>query len=78
MSAALLPLAEASALIAAKRLSPVELLADCLSRISALEPQLNAFIRQLPDEAMAQAKQAEAEIASHGPRSALHGIPIGL
>ncbi len=78
MSAHTLTLAEASALIAARRLSPVELLADCLSRIAAAEPRLNAFIRQLPAEAMAQARQAEAEIASHGPRSPLHGIPVGL
>ncbi len=78
MSAHSLSLAEASALIAAKRLSPVELLQDCFTRIAAVEPKLNAFIRQLPAEAMAQAREAEAEIASHGPRSPMHGIPVGL
>ena len=78
MSAHALTLAEASGLIAARRLSPVELLQDCFARIAAVEPRLNAFIRQLPTEAMAQAKAAEAEIASHGPRSPLHGIPVGL
>lgn len=78
MNAHALSLAEASALIAARRLSPVELLQDCLARIAALDPQLNAFIRQLPLEALAQARAAEAEIASHGPRSPLHGIPVGL
>ena len=74
----LLPLAEAAALIAARRLSPVELLADCLSRIAALEPRLNAVIRLVADEAMAAARAAEAEIASSGPRTPLHGIPVGL
>ncbi|MBV1799598.1 amidase [Siccirubricoccus sp. G192] len=80
MSAApcMLPLAEAAALIAARRLSPVELLSDCLARIAALEPRLNAFIRLLEQEAMAEARAAEAEIARGGPRSALHGIPVGL
>jgi aspartyl-tRNA(Asn)/glutamyl-tRNA(Gln) amidotransferase subunit A len=73
-----LTLAEASALIAAKRLSPVDLLADCLARIEAVEPRLNAFIRRLGEEAMAEASAAEAEIARSGPRSALHGIPVGL
>ncbi|MDI3306536.1 MAG: amidase [Acetobacteraceae bacterium] len=73
-----LPLAEAAALIAAKRLSPVELLADCLSRIEAVEPRLNAFIRLLAGEAMDQARAAEAEIARCGPRGPLHGIPVGL
>ncbi|GGC41776.1 amidase [Siccirubricoccus deserti] len=73
-----LSLAEAAALIAARRLSPVELLQDCLDRIAAVEPRLNAFIRQLPAEAMRDAKAAEAEIARCGPRGPLHGIPVGL
>lgn len=74
----LLPLAEAAALIAARRLSPVELLTDCLARIEALEPRLNTVIRLVADEAMAAARAAEAEIAASGPRSPLHGIPVGL
>ncbi len=73
-----LPLAEAAALIAARRLSPVELLEDCLARIASLEPKLNAFIRLLAEDAMADARAAEAEIARGGPRSPLHGIPVGL
>ena len=73
-----LSLAEAAALIAARRLSPVELLADCLARIEAVEPRLNAFIRLLAGEAMEQARAAEAEIARNGPRGPLHGIPVGL
>ena len=71
-------LAEASGLIAAGKLSPVELLADCAARIAALEPRINAFIRQTLPEAEAAARQAEAEIQQNGPRSALHGIPIGI
>ncbi|WP_431268889.1 amidase [Dankookia sp. P2] len=74
----LLPLAEAAALIAARRLSPVELLADCLARVEALEPRLNAVIRLVAEQAIAAAKAAEAEIATSGPRTPLHGIPVGL
>jgi aspartyl-tRNA(Asn)/glutamyl-tRNA(Gln) amidotransferase subunit A len=74
----LLTLAEAAALIAARRLSPVELLQDCLARIAALEPRLNAIIRLVAEEAMADARAAGAEIASNGPRTPLHGIPVGL
>ena len=73
-----LPLAEAAALIAAKRLSPVELLQSCLDRIAAVEPNLNAIIRLVADEAMGDAKAAEAEIAKDGARGPLHGIPVGL
>jgi aspartyl-tRNA(Asn)/glutamyl-tRNA(Gln) amidotransferase subunit A len=78
MSPHSLTLAEAAALIAARRLSPVELLEDCLRRIAALDPALNAFIRMTVEEAEAQARAAESEIAKQGPRSALHGIPVGL
>jgi aspartyl-tRNA(Asn)/glutamyl-tRNA(Gln) amidotransferase subunit A len=78
MSPHSLTLAEAAALIAARKLSPVELLEDCLRRIAALEPSLNAFIRMTVEEAEAAARAAEAEIAKQGPRSALHGIPVGL
>jgi aspartyl-tRNA(Asn)/glutamyl-tRNA(Gln) amidotransferase subunit A len=72
-------LAETAALIAARRLSPVELLQDCLARIGAADPRLNAFVRLLAEEAMRDARAAEAEIARNGgPRSPLHGIPVGL
>jgi aspartyl-tRNA(Asn)/glutamyl-tRNA(Gln) amidotransferase subunit A len=73
-----LPLAEAAALIAAKRLSPVELLQSCLDRIAEVEPKLNAIIRLLAEEAMGDARTAEAEIVRGGSRGALHGIPVGL
>ncbi|WP_191085786.1 amidase [Roseococcus microcysteis] len=78
MSPHLLTLAEAAALIAARKLSPVELLEDCLARIAALQPRLDAFIRMTIAEAEAAAREAEAEITRHGPRSPLHGIPVGL
>lgn len=71
-------LADAGALISAHQLSPVELLADCRARIAAVNPLIDAFIRATFDEAEAAARDAEAEIMRNGPRSPLHGIPIGL
>nr|WP_314074120.1 amidase [uncultured Roseococcus sp.] len=73
-----LTLAEAGARIADGRLSPVELLEDCLARIAAVDPRLNAFVRLTEDEARAHARAAEAEIRRSGPRSPLHGIPVGI
>lgn len=73
-----LTLADAGALIAARKLSPVELLEDCLARIAAIEPRINAFIRHNAAEAETDARAAEAEIIRNGPRSPLHGIPIGI
>jgi aspartyl-tRNA(Asn)/glutamyl-tRNA(Gln) amidotransferase subunit A len=74
MSAHTLSLAEASRRIAAKTLSPSELLDDCLARIAEVEPRLNACIRLMADDARAAARALDNE----APRGPLHGIPIGV
>ena len=71
-------IAEAARLIAARKLSPVELAKAKLSRMEALDAQVNAFITPTPELALRQARAAEAEIASGTYRGALHGIPFGL
>ena len=53
-----LTIAEAAPLLKAKKLSPVELTASYLSRIDAFDGQLNAYIRVLPEQAMAAARKA--------------------
>src|SRR3954466_1887003 len=73
-----LTIAEAARLIAAKELSPFELLDSRLQRIERLDGRLNSFIRVLADEARAAARTAETEIAAGRYRGPLHGIPIGL
>lgn len=75
---ALLTIAEAGALIRARKLSPVELAKTVFARIRALDPQLDSHILVLEDQGMAQASQAEAEIMAGHWRGPLHGIPIGL
>ena len=71
-------LAEASAAIARRRISPVEYLDALKARFDALEPRLNTTIRPLWDEAREEAKKAARRIARSGPRSALDGLPVGL
>ena len=78
MSAAIPTIAEAARLIATKELSPVELTRACLDRVHALDNQLHAFILLTEDRALAEARAAEAAIMASGPKSPLHGIPIGL
>ncbi len=73
-----LSLSEASQLVRSKKVSPVELTRECLSRIERLNPKLNAFITVTADSALAEARQAEAEIQHERWRGPLHGIPIGL
>jgi len=69
-------IAEAAALIAARKLSPVELTRACLARIERLNGTLHAFIKVTPERALAEAKAAEAAIAAGGSKGPLHGIPI--
>ena len=73
-----LGLSEASQLVRSKKVSPVELTHECLSRIERLNPKLNAFITVTAESALAEARQAEAEIQHDGWRGPLHGIPIAL
>jgi len=78
MSTDILTISEAAKLIKAGKLSPVELTEMCLSRVAAFEPEVHAFVTLTEERARADAKRAEAEIKASGPKSPLHGIPIGL
>jgi aspartyl-tRNA(Asn)/glutamyl-tRNA(Gln) amidotransferase subunit A len=53
-----LALSVASYLVRTKKVSPVELTHECLSRIERLNPKLNAFITVTADSAVAEARQA--------------------
>jgi aspartyl-tRNA(Asn)/glutamyl-tRNA(Gln) amidotransferase subunit A len=69
---------ELSPLIQSKELSPVEVIKAHLDRIEETEPVLNSFITLLPEEAMAAARRAEADIQAGKSRGPLHGIPVAL
>jgi aspartyl-tRNA(Asn)/glutamyl-tRNA(Gln) amidotransferase subunit A len=73
-----LSIAEASRLIAARELSPVDLTQSVLDRAAAVEEQIHAFQTLTADAALEQARVAEAEIARGQHRGPLHGIPIGV
>ena len=70
-----LTIAEAGRLIAAKRLSPVELVRMLLARIEELDPRLNAFLAVTEKQAMNGARAAERAIMA-GKRAPLLGIPL--
>jgi aspartyl-tRNA(Asn)/glutamyl-tRNA(Gln) amidotransferase subunit A len=61
-----------------KEISPVEITRECLERIEKLNPALNAFITVMAESALAEARQAQAEILRGEWRGPLHGIPIAL
>jgi aspartyl-tRNA(Asn)/glutamyl-tRNA(Gln) amidotransferase subunit A len=58
-----------------RQVSPVELAEGYLARIDRLAPKLNAFVTVTRDRALAQARQAEKEIAAGKVRGPLHGVP---
>ena len=70
-----LTIAEAGRLIAAKRLSPVELVKELLARIEVVDPKLNAFLLVTDKHAMAAARAAEKAVMS-GRKGPLLGIPL--
>jgi aspartyl-tRNA(Asn)/glutamyl-tRNA(Gln) amidotransferase subunit A len=74
---AYLTIAEAAELIRKRRLSPVELVNACLARIERHDKTIQAWVTVFPEKATAEAKAAADEIVRKGPRSPLHGIPIG-
>lgn len=62
----------------AGRISPRDLLDDCLSRIDCLEERVRAWVLVDRDRARADADRAAAEIAKGQWRGLLHGIPLGI
>ena len=70
--------AELGRRIKGKDVSPVDVAEAFIERTVATEPQLNAFITQMPNQARAAAKQAETDIAAGNYKGPLHGIPVGL
>jgi aspartyl-tRNA(Asn)/glutamyl-tRNA(Gln) amidotransferase subunit A len=73
-----LSIAEISRLIAARKLSPVELVEALIRRVEQHDEQTHTFITRTFDTARRQAREAEAEIAAGRYRGALHGIPFAL
>jgi len=61
-----------------QKVSPLEVVGNCLKRIEDLNARLNAFITVLAKQAMEQAKEADAEIKAGKWRGPLHGVPVGI
>ncbi|MCH8225883.1 MAG: amidase, partial [Chloroflexi bacterium] len=69
---------QAAGLLRSQELSPVELTQAFLQRIEATDGKLHSFITVLNDQAMADARTAEAEILRGEYKGPLHGIPFAL
>lgn len=73
-----LTLTEASVAIAAREVSPVELVDACLVRIVETDETLNAYIDVYAAEARQVAKAAESMVAAGHLLGPLHGVPLAL
>jgi amidase len=69
---------ELSRLLAARKLSPVELTEEMLRRIERLDPALKSYALITPELAMAQARAAEQMIGKRQILSQLHGVPVAV
>ena len=69
---------EASRHIKAGDVQPEELAQSLLARVKRLDGQLEAWVTIHEDKVLSAARTAGEEIKRKGPRSPLHGIPIGL
>lgn len=62
----------------AKELSPVELMQALIERTAAVEPSINAFTYTLHEQALEQARAAEAKYATGARTRPLEGIPVAI
>ncbi|MDG2285324.1 MAG: amidase [Alphaproteobacteria bacterium] len=69
---------EAARLIAAKKLSPVELATALLARIEKYDVGLNAFLTLRPEQTLADAQVAEDAVMRGDTLGPLHGVPFAL
>jgi len=69
-------IAEAGTRFRSGDLTSLDLTKAYLTGIEKLEPQLNAFIAVLKDEALTAATERDAELRAGRDRGRLHGVPI--
>ena len=74
MDLAFLPATEQAELIRQREVSSSELVELYLERIARLDPELNAFVTVRPDDALAEARAADAAPGA----APFHGVPIAI
>jgi len=73
-----LDLVEVGGRIEARQLSSLEVTQAMLDRIARLEPRFKCYAQSTPELALAQARDADGEIARGTHRGPLHGVPIAV
>jgi amidase len=71
-----LPATELARLLRARQISALELLEAHLAQIERVNPHVNAIVTLVADQAIAQARAADAALARGDTLGSLHGLPI--
>ena len=61
-----------------KRFSCLDAMTSVVGRIRARNPALNAIVYDYSEQALAEARRADADLAAGHPRGPLHGVPITI
>ena len=69
---------EFGAKLRARTVTSEAIVEECLAQIEARNPETNAFILVMADEARRQAREADREFAAGRDRGPLHGVPISI
>ena len=62
----------------AREVTSAQVTEECLQRIEADNPRLNAFILVMADDARQQARDADRQLAAGNDLGPLHGVPISV
>ncbi len=73
-----MPASELAPMIAARKVSPVEVIGTIIDRIGRLEPRLNAFAYFAADRARAAAREAEDAVMRGDTLGPLHGLSFTI
>lgn len=73
-----LELLEVARLIQSRECSAVEVTQAMLARIGAVDPGLKSYVTVMTEQALEDAKLADAEIAAGRARGPLHGVPLAV
>ena len=67
-----------AAKIAAGEVSSSDVVTQTVEHMRSVNPKLNAVVDDLGDEAIAQAKVHDEQLAKSGPIGPLHGVPVTI
>jgi len=69
---------EIASRVAKREISATEVTEQCLQRLQQVNPQINAVVQQMPDAALACAREVDDLIEAGEPAGLLAGVPVTI